>query len=285
MPTYNFSLNKERELRFLLEDKGAMFCECPHAFWRAKLDGLNVTFYASGKLLVQGKNCEAFGAELVDSSVLSSGNTESVWMGTDESGKGDYFGPLVFAGAVVKKEYENELLAAGVNDSKGLTDKKIAILAKLIKKYCACSVVLINPPKYNELIAKMKNLNYLMGWGHARVIENILDKVDVGTVISDKFGKDSYILDSLGDNGRKVKLIQRTKAESDVAVAAASILARDSFVARMDKLSQDYGIDLPKGASKKVISVGRLFVEKYGKDRLGEVAKLHFKTSQSVLCD
>lgn len=285
MATFKFDIERESELRANLAGKGFEFVDFAHAFWRAKTAGVNVTFYKSGKLLVQGKASDSFIDDLINSVIISSGNSEEIWMGTDESGKGDYFGPLVFAGAVVKKEYENELLRAGINDSKTLTDKKVAELTVLIKTFCPYSVVAISPVKYNELILKMKNLNKIMGWGHARVIENILEKVSCPTVISDKFGNDKFIVDSLQERGQSIKLIQRHKAESDLAVAAASILARDTFVKKMADLSKKYNIQLPKGANNHVVDVGRTLVKRYGKQELKQIAKLHFRTTQSVFAE
>lgn len=189
----------------------------------------------------------------------------------------------MIAGALVGPETEQKLLDAGVKDSKRVSDTRATALARLIRQSCPCTVVTIGPEKYNELIDKMPNLNALMGWGHARVIENLLEKVDCSVVISDKFGKDQYIENALQKRGRTITLIQRTKAESDTAVAAASILARDTFLTKMDQLSDKFGMELPRGAGDRVIHAAREFVAKHGKNALGQVVKLHFKTTKSVL--
>ena len=130
---------------------------------------------------------------------------------------------------------------------------------------------------------KFKNLNKLLAWGHARVIENILEKKVCENAISDKFGDESLIKNALLKNGRKINLVQRTKAESDLAVAAASILAREEFVTRMRNFELEYKMSFPKGASEKTILAAGEFVSKYGKENLGNIAKLHFKTTSQII--
>lgn len=205
------------------------------------------------------------------------------WIGTDESGKGDYFGPLVIAGVMVKDKSKNELLKSGVKDSKNLSDKRVKELAEKIKQTHLYSIVVINPLKYNELIARIRNLNRLLAWGHSRAIENILGKEDCEYAVSDQFGDERYILNALMKKGKKIELEQRHRAEEDIAVAAASILARDEFIKRLEELSQNCGVNLPKGASDRVIEAGRKFITKYGKEKLKEVAKVHFKTTVKIL--
>jgi ribonuclease HIII len=156
-------------------------------------------------------------------------------------------------------------------------------MATKIQSKSVFSVVTINPAKYNELYSKFKNLNNLLAWGHARAIENILEKKECKKALSDKFGNESLIKNALMTKGKTIELEQRVRAEDDIAVAAASILARAEFVARMKKLSLDYKMDFPKGASDRVKVQGKLFVQKYGFDSLTNVAKLHFKTTSQVL--
>lgn len=203
-------------------------------------------------------------------------------IGTDESGKGDYFGPLVIAGVFVEKNNEKELADIGVQDSKNLSDAKCQTLAAQIKKY-PYSVVTIGPEKYNDLYDKIKNLNKLLAWGHARVIENILENVECHHVLSDQFGDESLIKKALMEKGNKVHLEQRPRAEENIVVAAASILARDGFLEYMNRLSREYQIPFVKGASQKVIDLGKTLVTQNGKDILKKVAKLHFRTTQNIL--
>ena len=207
------------------------------------------------------------------------------WIGTDESGKGDYLGPLVIACVFCNSSLEAELKALDVRDSKKISDGKILDLAQQIKKICPFNIVAIGPEKYNALYEKMKNLNKLLAWGHARVIENFLDSLDseVDYIISDKFGDERFIERALMEKGKNIKLEQRVKAEEDLAVAAASILARAEFLNRLHKLSSEYGQNLPKGSSETVNQVAKKIVQTKGEEALKRIAKLHFKNTVQVL--
>ena len=156
-------------------------------------------------------------------------------------------------------------------------------MACQIKENSTFSVVTINPAKYNELYSKFKNLNNLLAWGHARAIENILEKKECKNAISDKFGNESLIKNALMTHGKTINLEQRVRAEDDIAVAAASILARNEFVQRFKKMSREYGINFQKGASEKVKEQAKLFIEKNGKEALPNIAKMHFKTTKEIL--
>jgi ribonuclease HIII len=206
------------------------------------------------------------------------------YIGTDESGKGDYFGPLVVAGTYLTPETGKYLKSSGIRDSKELSDSQINQLAAEIKKVnkIVFDVILISPEKYNQLYEKMGNLNRLMGWAHARVIENLLGKCDASEVISDKFGSEKIILDALQQRGRSINLKQITKAEKFIAVAAASILARESVINWFKIQSRKYKIEIPKGSSTEVESVAKELYQKYGEDTLTKLVKLHFKTSNKV---
>jgi ribonuclease HIII len=210
-------------------------------------------------------------------------STANGQIGIDESGKGDYFGPLVIAGVYVPKEQEAHLKALGVRDSKTLSDAKATALAAQIRAQCQYSIVAIGPERYNALHSAMKNLNRMLAWGHARAIENLLENVDCHRVVADQFGDERFLNDALMAKGREVTLIQKPRAEEEVAVAAASILARAEFLRRLQELGTRYGITVPKGASDAVIQAAKQFVQKHGAATLGQVAKLHFRTTASVL--
>jgi len=288
----------------------------------AKGGNLTASFYESGKFVVQGNGVEEFCAEhlgitvpvqsnsvpgrsalmpppysareaheqegnsLLGSSFASGlhpyGDVPFPHIGIDESGKGDFFGPLVIAGVYLDEAGAKKCTELGVCDSKKLTDKAILVLASKIKAVSVFDVVVIGNKKYNELYSKFKNLNKMLAWGHVTVLENLLGKKACNLAISDKFADESVILNALKEKGKKIKLIQKTKAEADLAVAAASILARAEFVNRLSRLSAQYGLELPKGASDKVIEQGKAFAAKYGKDELQNTSKLHFKTMQEI---
>lgn len=203
-------------------------------------------------------------------------------IGVDESGKGDFFGPLVIAGVMVDEKTAEKFAALGIKDSKKITDKKILTLEPIIKESAPHTVVAISNGRYNEMYASIKNLNKLLAWGHARTIENILEKNDCSYAISDKFGNDHFIKDALMQKGREITLEQMVRGESDIAVAAASVLARATFVHKIEQMQNSYGVMFPKGCAAQVKDCAREFISKYGKDRLKEVCKTHFKTYNEV---
>ncbi len=204
-------------------------------------------------------------------------------IGVDESGKGDFFGPLVIAGAYVEEDQVAVLAEMGVRDSKKISDRKILTIADDIRKKFLVDTVVIMPEKYNQLYRKIKNLNKLLGWGHAKVIENLLLQKQAPAAISDKFGKDHFIIDNLQKEGRRIELIQKVRGESHPAVAAASIIARAEFIRRMDSMSQQFGMTFPKGASNLVDNAGKDYVRTHGEPELEKVSKLHFKNYQKIM--
>jgi ribonuclease HIII len=205
-------------------------------------------------------------------------------IGTDEAGKGDYFGPLVVAAAYADEVALERLPQAGVKDSKRISSPgRLWELDKAVKQICpAHEVVVISPARYNELIEQIGNLNRLLAWAHARAIENVLERVECGLAVTDQFGDESYLRESLMKRGREVQLQQRVGAEDDPAVAAASILARAAFVRSLERLSAEAGEALPRGATH-VVPVGRRLYEQGGEELLRRLAKVHFKTTKKVL--
>ena len=203
-------------------------------------------------------------------------------IGTDESGKGDFFGPLVIAGVLADEKSAQYFRELGIKDSKKLSDKKMLMLAAEIKKTAPHSIIAISNAKYNELYSNIKNLNKLLAWGHARAIENILEHNTCEYALSDKFGDESLIKSALMKNGQSIRLEQMCKDESDISVAAASVLARATFVEKMEAMEQTYGLKFQKGCSGLVKDVAAEFIKKYGKERLKEVCKAHFKTYNEV---
>ncbi|MGD0058918.1 MAG: ribonuclease HIII [Verrucomicrobiia bacterium] len=296
--TCKLDADKIPQLKQDLEARGFMFRDLPYAHFAAEHRGekVNVAMYTSGKLVVQGKGTTDFVQFYLEPQLLGEAKLgyEHILdptmleprIGVDESGKGDFFGPLVIAGAFLNEAAAYNMMEIGVRDSKMIkSDARIAEIAKQIRltEGCVTDVVSIGPEKYNELQARMGSVNNLLGWGHARVIEDLLGRVDSPKAISDQFGNKQIIEKALMERGRKIELVQRHKAESDLAVAAASIIARNEFVMRLRKLGKEYGVELPKGASAAVEAAGVELVKKHGREVLGKVAKMHFRTSQKVL--
>jgi ribonuclease HIII len=205
-------------------------------------------------------------------------------IGSDESGKGDFFGPLVVAAFFLPEGQEEVLRELGVKDSKRTSDARCLEIARTLKSgYPHHSVVAIGPEKYNELWGKLRNLNRLLAWGHARAIENVLERVPAGTAVTDQFGDERFVRNALLKKGREIELVQMPRAEEDPAVAAASILARAEFLTRLRFLSREVGLELPKGASDQVEAAAVRLVREKGPDILAQVAKTHFKTTVRVL--
>src|SRR5207244_6769908 len=209
-------------------------------------------------------------------------------LGVDESGKGDFFGPLCIAGVYINETVVMAWQNSGIRDSKNISsDKRIKELAELIRNTpgCVTSVVPIGNEAYNRLYAKMRSVNTMLAWGHARVIENLMaqkHRMNPPPVraISDQFAssKDT-VAKALMLLGREIELIQKHRAEEDLAVAAASILARHESVTRVGGLGKQYEMALPRGASAAVDAAAKEFIAKYGADNLPKVAKMHFRTA------
>ncbi len=296
---FTAALNDEQaeKLRELLVERGFKFSPKPYTLFFAQKEKLSVAAYEKGpKVVVQGKGTEEFVQFELEPEVLGEArlgyeevHTPEMFephFGIDESGKGDFFGPLVIAGAFVERESARALIDAGVQDSKRIgSDARIHALAKTIRHTLngGIDVVTIGPARYNELYAKFGNLNALLGWGHARVIENLLAKrPDCPRALSDKFADARVVQNALLQNGRAIRLEQRTKAESDVAVAAASILAREAFIDWLEKRGKALGVQLKRGVSGAVKDAARKIVEAQGPAALAEFAKVHFRTAHEV---
>lgn len=200
-------------------------------------------------------------------------------IGVDESGKGDYFGPLVIAGVYADQKMKIELMKLGVADSKTLNDTKIHQMAEKIKTLCPFEIIILNNETYNKVYDSIQNLNELLAWGHAKTIENLVQKTACKVALSDQFGNEKLIKNRLMEHSKNITLEQRPRAEQNVVVAAASILARDAFVVKMKELELRYNQPFPKGAGSITIEAGKEFVRRYGKERLSEVSKMHFKTT------
>lgn len=319
--TCPLSLEQVQKLRDILVARGFEFQPRPYMHFFAQRDKLSVSAYEKGpKIVLQGKGVDDFieftlEPELLGAPALAgaamgvaamgvasaggnagtAGSSDrldqsdpfSPHFGVDESGKGDLFGPLVIAGAYVDPVIARAWQAAGIQDSKKIgTDAKIRQLSRVILQTPGVvqSVLLIGPERYNELYKKFGNLNKLLAWGHARVIENLLEiKPDCPRALSDQFANPSLIERALMEKGRGIQLDQRTKAESDPAVAAASILARAKFIDWLARESETLGMVLPKGCSAQVKELGIKLVQRDGPQVLTKVAKTHFKTASEIL--
>lgn len=283
-----------QQLQEILLDHGWEITDAPYCLYKASKDKTTVAAYTSGKLVVQGKGTPDFVEFILEPYITGVELPEeqepfAPHAGIDESGKGDFFGPLVISCVYVENEsVAAELAELGVRDSKQIkSDKKIAEIAQKIMEIIAgkFAVVVIGPEAYNRAYAKIGSLNRLLAWGHARALENLLEKApQCPAALADKFGDEHLIRNALMEKGRRIKLDQRTKAESDLAVAAASILARAEFVRRLHALAAVAGLeDLPKGAGSTVDEIAAQIAGAGGAELLGKVSKIHFSTFRKAL--
>jgi ribonuclease HIII len=295
--TAEISPGAVEDLRAVLARDGFEFSEKPYAHYAARKGKLNVIVYEKGpKVLVQGKETEDFVKFTLEPEILKEARLgyEEVTnpemfephFGIDESGKGDFFGPLVIAGAYVDGGSARRLLEAGVMDSKRVTSAaKISQLAGTIRATPGVhwEVVTIGPKRYNELYGSFRNLNELLAWGHAKVIAGLAAKVPAcPRALSDQFANPRVLQRALTRQGIGITLEQKTKGESDVAVAAASILARERFVGWLRDAEQEWGAEFPLGAGPAVDAAGRKFLTERSLEDLACVAKMHFRTFAKI---
>lgn len=272
---------------FTLEER-----EIAHG-WRCDVrhneERVNVNFYLTGKVLVQGRACnlkakvEEF-FHTASPPAESSSPASLAWQrlcqrdhsGIDESGKGDYFGPLAVSGVYLTRQQIEMARRWGVRDSKRMQDKEIVRLAEHIKQSCVHRSLVFAPSLYNVRYQQFKNLNKLLAYAHARVISTLVAATNCAQVISDKFGA-AHLIPSYFNSGTLIELVQVTRGERDTAVACASILARANFLQGLAALSQQHGTVFLRGATERVKKQARTFAQRYGEARLAEVAKTHFK--------
>ncbi len=298
----NLTAEQSDQLKAILADRGWTLDTIQYARWRGKKDKLSVVSYESGKLTVQGKGTADFVQFTLETEILHEARfgyekelaqIENPAMfephaGIDESGKGDYFGPLVVACAYTDSAIATKLMEAGVADSKTISsDARMMALDAVIRKECAgrFSIVTVGPEAYNRLYSSFGNLNRLLAWGHAKALEELLTRVPTcPRAISDQFAQsEATVRRALQERGRQIVLEQHPKAEADIAVAAASILARAEFVRLLKRLGDGIGKTLPKGGGPLVKAMAKELAAEGGNDALAKVAKLHFSITEFAL--
>jgi len=322
MPAAKYSLksgtDRQRFKESLADLDGVDWSEKPEQYCDYRLDGkasggwLRAKQFSNGTLYLEASTDPLLAlmttlmdnggaqAQLIPAKVKSSKpengtprgllDIQGSYIGTDESGKGDYFGPLVVAGGIVTDKTKPILAELGVMDSKKLTDQRIGELYSEIIAVVGengFNTVEIGPTKYNELYARFKsngrNLNHMLAWGHATVLENLLTRFpDCHQAIADQFGGEHYILSQLKEKGKQITLHQTPKAEANIGVAAASMIARYRFTQRLKQLSNRFGVNLPFGAGPNVKVQAKRLISTHGEKALSEVAKLHFKTTAEI---
>ena len=314
--TYTYELNDEQQSILLLIMEGGNYRKrtVPYSLMSIEGDGFNCTLYAKEKhgkrkCCIQGGKAEDFVLFVLEPQVLGAvslgyedvldPDRDKPHGGSDESGKGDYFGPLVIACCYVDEKIASALRDAGVKDCKQMSDKAVLTVGAKVRQLLGpqrYSVVKIGPATYNRLYAKIKNINRLLAWAHGTCIEALLEKQTAcPKVVVDQFAPtETVIKRALKERGRKIIVDQHHKAESDIAVAAASVVARELFLRDLIKALPEYGLEaataenpvgaIPKGSSDpRIRELAEACVKKNGPVWIMNHCKAHFQTTDKVL--
>ena len=314
--TYTYELDEEQQNLLLLIMEGGNYRKrtVPYSLMSVEGDGFNCTLYSKEKhgrrkCCIQGGKAEDFVLFVMEPQVLGAAQLgyESVLDperdkahgGSDESGKGDYFGPLVTACCYVDENLAAELREMGVKDCKQMSDKSVLAVGAKVRHLLGpqrYAVVKIGPPAYNRLYAKIRNVNRLLAWAHGTCIESLLEKQPAcPKVVVDQFAPtETVIRRALKERGRKIVVDQHHKAESDIAVAAASVVARELFLRDLVAALTEYGLEaateenpvgaIPKGASDpRIRELAESCVRRNGPKWIMNHCKAHFQTTDKVL--
>lgn len=288
--TAQVDLSLAAKLEKDLSEQGFELSKPPYTVFSAKKKGVSCTLYESGKLTVQGKEMDPFIEFYLEPEILQEFRfshpiahvDQKPRIGMDEAGKGDYFGPLSVAAVFADSDGLSKLLEWGVKDSKRLSDDTVLKMAQKIRAGLPYTSIRLFPQKYNELYRRFKNLNRLLGWAHAAALGDLVQKTGCREALLDKFADEHVMEQALKQKKIEVHLVQKVRGEEDPVVAAASILARASFLEGLKRLSEEYSFELPKGASQAVKAAARKFIAQFGEEALEKIAKTHFKTTNDV---
>lgn len=281
--TLKMDASRAATLQSALESAGFEFGSAPYTTFTAKGEGVSVAYYTSGKLVLQGKEIAGFLDRFVPECGTGSAIAREALVGADESGKGDYFGPLVCAAVALTPEMSQFLDEVPLRDSKTLSPRDIAEAADTLRRVLPYEIVMIGPAKYNELYPKFGNVNTLLAWAHAKAITSVVAKSGVKKVLLDKFCEERVVIRALGPVAAEIDFSMRVRAEEEPAVAAASILARDAFVRGLKSLEREIGHPLPPGAGSPTEKAAVSLVRTQGEIVLPRVAKMHFRTTEKIL--
>jgi ribonuclease HIII len=288
--TTKIDLKLSTKLQEDLKEQGFELTKPPYTLFSAKKKGISCTLYESGTLTVQGKEMGSFMEFYLEPEILQNFQFShpeahldlTPHIGMDEAGKGDFFGPLCVAAVYADGEGIKKLLQLKVKDSKRFSDEDILKLASSIRTQFPYTVIRLFPLKYNELYAKFKNLNRLLGWAHAAAAADLSSKTGCKEALLDQFAEKHVMHNALKQKKVDLHLEQKVRGEEDLVVAAASILARAAFVEGMHQLSEEYAMELPKGAGARVNQAAKAFADKWGKEVLPKVVKTHFKSMSEL---
>ncbi|MSR38516.1 MAG: DUF3378 domain-containing protein [Planctomycetes bacterium] len=261
-----------------------------YARYAVKALDANLVCYTSGKLVLQGKGADGFAQRFLQSFDDARKPTESPiafdepTIGSDEAGKGDYFGPLVVAAVYAEPGQRSQLAAMGVADSKTLSDKRMFPMSELIERTFDCEVRVLMPEDYNARWQREQNVNHVLADLHADALATLLLRHPESALIVDQFGNESLIATRL----RKIlgraprKLTQIPRAEAHPVVGAASVVARVHFVEGFLRCEESSGTDLHKGGGALVDECATHAFRIGGAALMAKIAKLHFRNSERL---
>jgi ribonuclease HIII len=295
--TFTLTPEQQQNLKELLSAGNYKRKKIPYTTIAVEASDFTANLYTSGKLLVQGRGAEDFVLFVLEPNILLSAGTgyedildpsrTTPHMGSDESGKGDFFGPLVACAVYVNPSLARSMQEMGVRDCKLMSDKAIFTVGRKVRDLLGTNryaLVSIGPEAYNRLYLKMRNVNNILAWAHARCIENLLNNIpSCPRAVADQFGTEALIKQALMKKGRTITLEQHHKAESDIAVAAASVLARESFLRSLERIGETHKINVYKGASEQVREAAIELIKNEGPAALVKNCKCHFRTTEQVL--
>ena len=258
-----------------------------YAKWQLKPENCVITCYTSGKTVFQGKDANVYAAAFMEvQDEISTPTTTSRYpqAGSDEVGTGDYFGPVCVCASYVTKDDVDFLVKLGVRDSKQMSDADMLKIGPLLMERIPHSLLIVPPQKYNQ-VHESNNLNAIKAKLHNQAYINLAKKIELPSFkIIDQFTPETSYYCYLKNEPQVIRGIHfETKAEDKyLSVAVGSIISRYGFLKTWEEMEQKYNMTLPKGSGDKVDIVAQAFVERYGFESLGEIAKLHFKNTEKI---
>lgn len=295
---FRFPPARAQELRRALADAGFEERKLAHAFFQARGEGVIASLYRSGKLVVQGKNVDGFAVRFLGGAMPTPGKEkkpaskavpakletlDANRMGSDEAGKGDSFGGLTVAAVAVPEDRVAELEKAGVTDSKVVADARIRVLAPWIRDNFECAERVLGPTEYNQAHREAgENVNTLLTRLHLEVLCELHASTAYRAAVVDRFSPREPVRVGMKERAPEVEVVEMPRAESVAAVAAASVLARESFLVQMEELADHWACRIPLGSGAPVPPALRNFLKLHGRDKLKQVVKLHFANVKRI---
>lgn len=258
-----------------------------YAKWQLKPENCVITCYTSGKTVFQGKDANVYAAAFMqgqDEIPNTATTNQYPQAGSDEVGTGDYFGPVCVCASYVTQDNVDFLIKLGVRDSKQMSDADMLKIGPLLMERIPHSLLIVPPQKYNR-VHESNNLNAIKAKLHNQAYINLAKKIELPSFkIIDQFTPETSYYRYLQNEPQIIRGIHfETKAEDKyLSVAVGSIISRYGFLKTWEEMEKKYNMTLPKGSGDKVDIVAQAFVERYGLERLGEIAKLHFKNTEKI---